>query len=128
MTAVETVERAQVVNSLERRVRELDVLSQVSQAVNFTANFDDLLELISTQTDKLIEASHFYIVLREAGADELDQWYSDFVGTDWKYVERYYETDTLPPWHECVVQGEPLIERLPIPPLAQRPVEVRFAF
>ena len=59
------VERAQVVDSLERRVRELDVFSQVSQAVNFTIEFDDLLELINAQTDKLLEAQHFYIVLRE---------------------------------------------------------------
>jgi len=65
------VERAQVVESLERRVRELDVLSQVSQAVNFTIEFDDLLELINAQTDKLLEAPHFYIVLRERGTDKL---------------------------------------------------------
>jgi signal transduction histidine kinase len=80
------VERAQVVNSLERRVRELDVLSQVSQAVNFTANFDDLLELISTQADKLIEASHFYIVLRDASTDEL--YYAFFLEDDERYRER----------------------------------------
>ncbi|MBW4436481.1 MAG: GAF domain-containing protein [Pleurocapsa minor GSE-CHR-MK-17-07R] len=60
-----SIERAQVVASLERRVRELDVLSQVSQAVGFTLEFDDLLELISAQADKLIEASQFYIVLRD---------------------------------------------------------------
>jgi hypothetical protein len=30
-------------------------------------------------------------------------WASDFVHTDWRYVERYYETDRLPPWEECVV-------------------------
>ncbi|MBZ0290867.1 MAG: GAF domain-containing protein, partial [Anaerolineae bacterium] len=66
-----SVERAQVVESLERRVRELDVLSQVSQAVNFTIEFDDLLELINAQTDKLLEAPHFYIVLRERSTDKL---------------------------------------------------------
>jgi signal transduction histidine kinase len=65
------VERAQVVESLERRVRELDVLSQVSQAVNFTIEFDDLLELINAQTDKLLEAPNFYIVLRERGTDKV---------------------------------------------------------
>lgn len=66
-----SVERSQVVESLERRVRELDVLSQVSQAVNFTIEFDDLLELINAQTDKLLEAPHFYIVLRERSTDKL---------------------------------------------------------
>ncbi len=57
------VERAQVVELLEHRVRELDVLSQVSQAVSFTLSMDDLLELIYAQTYRLIDATHFYIAL-----------------------------------------------------------------
>lgn len=65
------IERAQVIESLEQRVRELDVLSQVSQAVNFSVNFDDLLELISTQADRLINAPNFYITLRDSITDEL---------------------------------------------------------
>ncbi|HRF96548.1 MAG TPA: hypothetical protein PLZ51_15180, partial [Aggregatilineales bacterium] len=40
------VERANVIRSLERRVRELDVLGQVSQAINFSISLDDLLELV----------------------------------------------------------------------------------
>lgn len=72
-----SVERAQVVESLERRVRELDVLSQVSQAVNFTIEFDDLLELIYAQTDRLISAPYFYIVLRERAGDKL--YYAMFI-------------------------------------------------
>jgi hypothetical protein len=67
-------------------------------------------------------------LMHEAGVDDLEQWYSDFVATDWTYVERYYQTDALPPWHECIVEGQPLIEPLPIPPLKHRQVEVRFAF
>ncbi len=81
------VERAQVVESLERRVRELDVLSQVSQAVNFTIEFDDLLELINAQTDKLLEASHLYIVLRERATERL---YFAFFLEDY---ERYREKE-----------------------------------
>ncbi len=67
-------------------------------------------------------------LMHEAGVRDLDQWYSDFVATDWRYVERYYETDTIPPWHECVVHGQPLIEPRPIPPIVLKQVEVRFAF
>jgi len=67
-------------------------------------------------------------LLHEVGIHDLVQWYSDFVVTDWRYVERYYETDQIPPWHECVVHNQPLIAALPIPPLVQRQVEVRFAF
>lgn len=81
-----SVERAQVVASLERRVRELDVLTQVSQAVNFTVEFDDLLELISTQTQKLIEATHFYIVMLDAASREL--YYAFFLENDERYPER----------------------------------------
>lgn len=64
-------ERAQVIQSLERRVRELDVLSQVGQAVNFTIEFDDLLELVNAQSSKLIDAPCFYIVLHEETIDML---------------------------------------------------------
>ena len=67
-------------------------------------------------------------LLRELGVTELDQWYADFVATDWRYVERYYATDQIPPWQECVVTGAPLIQPAPIPPLQHRQVEVRFAF
>jgi signal transduction histidine kinase len=56
------VERAQVIGDLERRVRELDVLSQVSQAVNFTTDPDVLLELIFTHSSKLIDTTNFYII------------------------------------------------------------------
>jgi hypothetical protein len=67
-------------------------------------------------------------LLREIGVTDLDQWYSDFVETDWRYVERYYETGCIPPWTECVVSGCRIIQPIPIPPLEHRHVEVRFAF
>ncbi|MBC8098939.1 MAG: GAF domain-containing protein, partial [Armatimonadetes bacterium] len=84
-------ERAQVIASLERRVRELDVLSQVGQAVNFTIEFDDLLELISTRTSRLIEAAHFYIALYEKPTNQLyfafylenDERYAEYEGNRW---------------------------------------------
>jgi signal transduction histidine kinase len=80
------VERTQVVASLRRRVSELDVLSKVSQAVNFTIEFDALLELISAQTNKLIEASFFYIVLRDQVASQL--YFAFFVEDDARYMEK----------------------------------------
>jgi hypothetical protein len=67
-------------------------------------------------------------LMREIGVNDLDQWYSDFVGTDWHYVEKYYETDTIPPWGECVVHNQPIVEPQPIPPIELRQVEVRYAF
>jgi hypothetical protein len=75
------------------------------------------------------EAARFGMqLLRDVGVNDLDQWYSDFVATDWRYVERYYETDAIPPWHECLAYNQPLIEPLPIPPIKLRQVEVRYAF
>jgi signal transduction histidine kinase len=80
------VERTQVISSLERRVRELDVLSQVGQAVNFTIEFDDLLELISAQTLKLFQSPFFYIVLYEAITHQL--YYAFFLEYDERDQDR----------------------------------------
>ena len=58
------VERSQVIESLEQRVRQLDVLSQIGQAVNFNIDDDDvLLELIYAQTSKLVDVPNFYIAM-----------------------------------------------------------------
>ena len=76
-----------------------------------------------------LEAAGFAMqLMHERGVKNLDQWFSDFVETDWRYVERYYQTDKLPPWEECVVSGVPLITATPLPALKHREVEVRFAF
>ena len=64
-------ERSQVIGTLQRRVQELDVLSQVGQAVNFTIELDDLLELIYNQTSKLLPVPNFYIVLYEENINRL---------------------------------------------------------
>ncbi len=75
------------------------------------------------------EAARYALTLmHEAGVTHLDQWYSDFVATDWRYVEGFYRTGSIPPWEDCVVSDCPLVEPAPIPPLRHRWVEVRFAF
>ncbi len=58
------IERATVIADLERRVTELNVLGQMSQAVNFTTSYDDLLELIYAQTSRVIDTRNFYIILK----------------------------------------------------------------
>jgi signal transduction histidine kinase len=80
------VERAQVVANLQRRVREMNVLGQVAQAVNFTAEFDDLLELIYTQTNRVIDAPNFYIALRDPYAEEM--YYAFYSEDDERISER----------------------------------------
>ncbi|MBC7965904.1 MAG: hypothetical protein H7Z17_08265 [Fuerstia sp.] len=58
----------------------------------------------------------------------LDQWYSDFVETDWRYVRHYYQQGLIPEWNDCRAQGCAIIEPIPIPPVTLRQVAVRFAF
>ncbi|MFM8321577.1 MAG: GAF domain-containing protein [Chloroflexota bacterium] len=57
------VERAQVVADLERRVREMNALTRVSQGVSFTVSFDDILELVATQTNQILPARDFRVTL-----------------------------------------------------------------
>lgn len=92
-------------------------------------NGTDKAVFMRTLHDYEYEAARFGMqLLREVGVSDLDQWYSDFVATDWRYVERYYETGVIPQWHECVVHNQPLVEPLSIPPIEHRQVEVRYAF
>jgi hypothetical protein len=99
---------------------------------------DTLGELQSTEDrSRFLQVLHDYEfqaagfgmqLMHERGVTRLDQWYSDFVESDWRYVERFYQTDKIPPWTGCIVTGCPLIEPAPIPALRHRQVEVRFAF
>lgn len=57
------IERAQAVATLEKRLNELNVLSQVSQAINFSVAFDDLLELIYAQAGRVLDVTNFSIIL-----------------------------------------------------------------
>jgi GAF domain-containing protein len=85
-------QRSQVIESLQRRVDELDVLSQVGQAVNFTIEFDELLELIYAQTNRLIDVPNFYIALYDERISRLyfaffqedDERYSDKENIRWE--------------------------------------------
>jgi len=101
-------------------------LAHKLEALQHTADRATFMQVLH---DYEFEAAGFGLqLLHERGITRHDQWYSDFVHTDWRYVERYYETDRIPPWAECVVTGSPLIRAVPIPPLTLRQVEVRFAF
>ena len=114
------VERAQVVESLEHRVRELDVLSQVSQAVSFTVGMDDLLELIYAQTYRLIDATHFYIALHDADTNEF--YFAFFLEDGERYTEQ--ENQRRMPGNDlfCDVirTGQPLVTANYAQALAER--------
>jgi GAF domain-containing protein len=65
------VERANVIANLERRVREMDVLTRVARGINITLAFDDILELIYTQTNLLIPTRDLCVTLRDNATQTL---------------------------------------------------------
>jgi hypothetical protein len=92
-------------------------------------NTSDKTRFLHVLHDYEQEAAGFGLqLMHERGVTGLDDWYSDFVATDWRYVQRYYEIDRLPDWNECIVRNGPRIHPQPIPPIHHRQVEVRFAF
>src|SRR5574341_1516970 len=102
------VERAQVLGDMERRVRELDVLSQVSQAVNFTTEQESLLDLIYTQLGKLIDTTNFYAVLKDEDRQALYHGY--YVEGDDRLEDREHRPfpPTLGLESEVIRTGRPI--------------------
>jgi len=86
------ISRVQTVVNLERRVQEMNALSRVSQGVNITLTFDDVLELIFAQTTQIIPASYFHITLYNKAANYF--YYGFRVDGDERMVS--YENQPLP--------------------------------
>ena len=61
--------RVQTVARLERQIHEMKALTRVSQGVNVTLTFDDVLELIYAQTDQIISINYFHITLYDKNSD-----------------------------------------------------------
>ncbi|MCS7178311.1 MAG: GAF domain-containing protein [Anaerolineae bacterium] len=57
------LERVRLISDLERRVQELEVVGTIAQSVSFSVQPDDLMELIYTQVNRVLEARNFYIAL-----------------------------------------------------------------
>ena len=57
------LEKVRLFSDLEQRMTEVDVLRWVAQAVNFTMDVDDLMELIYAQTSRVIDTTNFYLAL-----------------------------------------------------------------
>jgi signal transduction histidine kinase/putative methionine-R-sulfoxide reductase with GAF domain len=60
------IERAQVVDNLESRVRQMNALARVAQGINITLTMDDILELVYAQTTQIIPADDFKIFLADS--------------------------------------------------------------
>ncbi|MBK8781099.1 MAG: GAF domain-containing protein [Anaerolineales bacterium] len=84
------IERVQTVAHLERRILEMNALTRVSQGVNVTLTFDDVLELIYAQTAQIIPTSHFHITLYNKDSDYF------YYGFCLENNERIQERENLP--------------------------------
>jgi len=87
------ISRVQTVEDLERRVQEMNALTRVSQGVNVTLIFDDILELIFAQTLQIIPASLFHITLYNKPANYF--YYAFRVDDNERVTNR--ENQPLPP-------------------------------
>jgi signal transduction histidine kinase/putative methionine-R-sulfoxide reductase with GAF domain len=103
------ISRVQTVVDLERRVQEMNALSRVSQGVNVTLAFDDLLELIFAQTSQIIPSTYFHITLYNKAAN---YFYHGFRVDNDERMESF-ENQPLPPslglGQEIIRKGRPLI-------------------
>ena len=80
------IERAQVVADLERRVHAMNVLTRVSQGINVTLAFDDILELIYAQTNQVVPTRDFRISLYDRLSDF--QYYVFFLENDERLTDQ----------------------------------------
>jgi len=82
--------KARTFSDLERRVKELQALAIISQAVNFTLPLDDIFELIYTQTARILDARNFFVVLYDEKREKLR--FAFYVEED----ERFYPDEEWP--------------------------------
>ncbi len=103
------ISRVQTVVDLERRVQEMNALTRVSQGVNVTLTFDDILELIFAQTLQIIPASLFHITLYNKPANYF--YYAFRVDDTERVTSR--ENQPLPPslglGQEIIRKGRPIL-------------------
>jgi len=103
------IARVQTVVNLERRVQEMNALTRVSQGVNVTLTFDDVLELIFAQTTQIIPSSYFHITLYNKAAN---YFYYGFRVDDKERITDF-ENQPLPTnlglGQEIIRKGRPII-------------------
>ncbi|MCP4419956.1 MAG: GAF domain-containing protein [Chloroflexi bacterium] len=104
------LERASVIRRLETRVSELDMLSQFSQALNFTIDFDALLELVFTNFQRLLNIDDFFISLRDKTTKQI---YTVFYLENGERLEKREGPDqvvTDPHIHQVVSMGQMVVK------------------
>lgn len=86
------IERAQVVADLERRVHEMDVLTRVAEGINVTLAFEDILELISAQTNLLLPTKDLQIALLDERGKRL--YFAFYVEKDERLPEKEHKNSS----------------------------------
>ena len=103
------IARVQTVADLNRRLQEMNALTRVSQGVNVTLTFDDVLELIFTQASQIIPSSLFHITLYNKAAN---YFYYGFRVDDNERITSL-ENQPLPPslglGQEIIRKGRPIL-------------------
>jgi signal transduction histidine kinase len=103
------IARVQTVVDLNRRLQEMNALTRVSQGVNVTLTFDDVLELIFTQASQIIPSSLFHITLYNKAAN---YFYYGFRVDDNERITGL-ENQPLPPslglGQEIIRKGRPIL-------------------
>ncbi|HSL31087.1 MAG TPA: GAF domain-containing protein [Anaerolineales bacterium] len=103
------IARVQTVVDLERRVQEMNALTRVSQGVNVTLTFDDVLELIFAQASQILPATLFHITLYSKAAN---YFYYAFRVDDNERMN-HLENQPLPPslglGPEIIRKGRPIL-------------------
>ncbi len=113
------LEKARLFSDLERRMTEVDVLRWVGQAVSFSMDVDDLMELVYAQMGRVIDANSFYIALYNPEKETLsfafyveegerlykdDEWSVD-IGLTGEIVRTGRPIVTAEYMQECVSRG-----------------------
>lgn len=65
------IQNARLFQERERRIRELDALNQMAQAVTSTLDLPTLLRTVYEQTGRLMDTTNFYIALYDEEKDEI---------------------------------------------------------
>ncbi len=104
------LERANVIRRLETRVSELDMLSQFSQALNFTIDFDALLELVFTNFQRLLGIDDFFISLRDKTTKQIYTVFYLENGERYEDKEGPDQVVTDPTIHQVVNMGQMVVK------------------
>ena len=104
------LERANVIRRLETRVSELDMLSQFSQALNFTIDFDALLELVFTNFQRLLGIDDFFISLRDEATKQIYTVFYLENGERFEDKEGPAQVVTDPHVHQVMSMGQMVVK------------------